>query len=106
MTTRVTRQQVDGLADIVSNMLGLSREPGEAFTGTALCRSCKMRGVDRENSYHKGCIVYIQGAYGGYSVRLRHADTGESDLGLGYVTLRECRTFLQGMRAALAELRD
>lgn len=104
MSTRITRHQVEGLADIVSDMLGLSRATGEAFTGTALCKSCQRRGVDREASYHKGCIVFIQGQYGGYAVRMRHADTGESDLGNGTTTLRECFTFLKGMRAALLEL--
>lgn len=104
MAARINRKQADGLAEIVSKMLGLPYAEDNAYEGTALCRSCQRRGVDRETSHAKGCFVYIQGAYDGFAVRMRHADTGESNIGNGYVTLRECFTFLQGMRAALLEI--
>lgn len=94
--TRVTRAHVDALAEVVD---------GQLFPEGGLCPACQRRGVDAElwaaRSTAGRCTLYVQGAYGGYSARVRHADTGESDLGLGYVTLREVRTFLAGMRAAL-----
>lgn len=82
------------LADIVGHQLGLD--------GDTLCAGCKRRGVTGE-TYYPGCRLIIAGAYGGYAVRIRHADTGESDLSGGYGPLREAYTFLRGMRTALME---
>ena len=104
--TRITRKQADALAEIVSNMLGLPHDITEA--DGALCSSCKRRGVVLEDTLWTGCRLMIQGAYGGVSPRIVHADTGESHLpgAEGYGTLREVYTFLQGMRAALLEVSD
>lgn len=101
--TRITRPQADNLASIVSTMLGLPHEaPG------ALCSSCKRRGVDLSETMWSGCRLVLQGAYGGVSVRIIHADTGESHMtgAEGYGTLREAYTYLQGMRGALLEMSD
>jgi hypothetical protein len=98
MGYRITRAMADSLAEIVSGQLGL--------TGDTLCASCKRRGVDTAGTYYSGCRVILDGAYGGWSVRIRHADTGESDLSGNYGPMREAYTFLRGMRAALLEVSD
>lgn len=96
--SRITRKQAEALAEHVSSYLGLK--------GDTLCKSCERRGVYLKDAVYPGCRVYVSHACGGYSARIQHADSGESQLQEGHGRLRETFTFLQGMRAALLEDRS